>query len=149
MILIYFEGRLGDMYGHKKIFLVGSIWFGVWSLIAGFSVYSGTILFSICRGFQGIGPALMVPNALAIAGRSFEGQKKNIVFSLFGACAPGMYSSKCFTYRQDLTKRSWSSIRRSLRGKFCGISVVAMDVLDAGYHIVRLHCHKFSNPSFR
>lgn len=84
-------GRLGDMYGHKRIFLIGSIWFAVWSLIAGFSVYSGTILFSVCRGFQGIGPALMVPNAVAIAGRSFEGQKKNIVFSLFGACAPGMF----------------------------------------------------------
>jgi MFS family permease len=105
MILMYFEDRLGDMYGHKKIFLVGSIWFGVWSLIASFSVYSGTILFSICRGFQGIGPALVVPNALAIAGRSFQGQK-NIVFSLFGACAPGILSSECFAYNQELTKCS-------------------------------------------
>lgn len=77
------------MYGHKKIFLIGAMWYGVWSLAAGFSVYSGTILFSICRGFQGIGPALMVPNALAIAGRSFTGKKKNLVFAYFGACAPG------------------------------------------------------------
>jgi MFS family permease len=83
-------GRWGDMYGHKKIFLVGSIWYGVWSLIAGFSVYSGSILFSICRGFQGIRPALMVPNALAIAGRSFQGKEKNYVFACFGASAPGL-----------------------------------------------------------
>jgi MFS family permease len=61
----------------------------VCSLAAGFSVYSGTILFSVCRGLQGIGPALMVPNALAIAGRSFTGRKKNLVFACFGACAPG------------------------------------------------------------
>ncbi|CZR55885.1 related to Drug resistance protein YOR378W [Phialocephala subalpina] len=79
-------GRLGDMYGHKKIFLIGAIWFGVWSLIAEFSVYLGTILFSVCRGFQGISPALMVPNALAIGGRSFQGEKKNYVFAFFGAC---------------------------------------------------------------
>ncbi|KUJ18908.1 MFS general substrate transporter [Mollisia scopiformis] len=81
--------RLGDMYGHKKIFLVGTIWYGIWSVIAGFSVYSGTSRFSVCRGLQGIGPALMVPNALAIAGRSFEGKKKNYVFACFGASAPG------------------------------------------------------------
>jgi MFS family permease len=78
------------MYGHKKVFLIGTIWYGVWSLIAGFSVYSGSILFSVSRGFQGIGPALVIPNALAIAGRSFVG-KKNFVFACFGASAPGSY----------------------------------------------------------
>ncbi|PBP15649.1 MFS general substrate transporter, partial [Diplocarpon rosae] len=81
-------GRLGDMYGHKNVFLVGSIWYGVWSLICGFCVYSSSVFFSVARGFQGIGPALMVPNALAIAGRSFSGKKKNYVFALFGASAP-------------------------------------------------------------
>ncbi|KAJ5041595.1 uncharacterized protein L3040_005175 [Drepanopeziza brunnea f. sp. 'multigermtubi'] len=34
------NARLDDMYGHKKIFLVGSTWYGLWSLIAGFSLYS-------------------------------------------------------------------------------------------------------------
>ncbi|CZT09641.1 related to Drug resistance protein YOR378W [Rhynchosporium graminicola] len=64
-------GRLGDLYGHKTIFLIGTVWYGVWSLISGFSE-----------------PALMVPNALAIAGRSFVGKKKNYVFACFGASAP-------------------------------------------------------------
>ena len=82
-------GSLGDVYSYKKIFLIGTIWHGSWSLIAGFSVYSGTTLFSMCRGFQGIGPALVVPIALAIAGRSFKGKKKNWVFACFGASAPG------------------------------------------------------------
>ncbi|KAK2623578.1 hypothetical protein QTJ16_007132 [Diplocarpon rosae] len=81
-------GRLGDMYGHKRIFLVGSIWYGIWSLVCGFCVYSSSVLFSVSRCFQGIGPALMVPNSLAIAGRSFQGKKKNYVFALFGASAP-------------------------------------------------------------
>ncbi|KAH7327293.1 YOR378W-like protein [Rhexocercosporidium sp. MPI-PUGE-AT-0058] len=71
-------GRLGD----------NLFWYGVWSLIAGFSVYSTSILFSVCRSFQGIGPALIVPNALAIAGCSFQGKKKNYVFACFGASAP-------------------------------------------------------------
>lgn len=51
------EGRLGDMYGHKRIYLIGWIWFCVWSLISGFAYTSNNILFSICRAFQGIGKA--------------------------------------------------------------------------------------------
>lgn len=49
------SGRLGDMYGHKKIYLIGWLWFSVWSLILGFCYKSHHILFSICRAFQGIG----------------------------------------------------------------------------------------------
>ena len=68
------------MFGHKhKVFLIGTIWYGAWSLVAGFSVYrkglEGSILFCVSRGFQVIGPSLMVPNKLAIAGRSFEGKE--------------------------------------------------------------------------
>ncbi|EIN09836.1 MFS general substrate transporter [Punctularia strigosozonata HHB-11173 SS5] len=33
-------GRLGDMYGHKRVLLVAYVWFALWSLVAGFSVYA-------------------------------------------------------------------------------------------------------------
>ncbi|PVH77668.1 hypothetical protein DL98DRAFT_561495 [Cadophora sp. DSE1049] len=72
-------GRLGGLYGHKKIFPSWNN--GVWALIAGFSVYYGSILFSVSRGFQGIGPALVVPNGLVIAGHNFQGKKKNYAFA--------------------------------------------------------------------
>ncbi|KAF2264733.1 MFS general substrate transporter [Lojkania enalia] len=82
-------GRLGDMYGYKRIYLIGWAWFAVWSLISGFGYTSGVILFSICRAFQGIGPALLVPNAVALIGRTLPvGQKRNIGFACFGACGP-------------------------------------------------------------
>ena len=82
-------GRLGDMFGHKKLYLVGLGWYAVWSVIAGVSVYSGDVLFSIARGFQGIGPAIVVPNALAVVGRAYPPcDKKNLIFALFGAAAP-------------------------------------------------------------
>ncbi|RDW66493.1 hypothetical protein BP6252_10128 [Coleophoma cylindrospora] len=89
------SGRLGDVYGHKKIFIIGYFWYGLWSLIAGFSVYvksdyGGDVFFSICRGFQGMGPALLLPNALGLLGRAYpDGRRKHMVFSLFGGCAPG------------------------------------------------------------
>jgi len=67
-------GRLGDLYGHKKFFVLGSVWFGVWSVIAGLSVFSGArVFFDFCRAMQGIGPAFMLPNAVAILGMSVLG----------------------------------------------------------------------------
>jgi MFS family permease len=84
------SGRLGDVFGHRRMFIIGYLWLAMWSLIAGFSVYSGQILFDICRAFQGIGPALLLPNAIAILGRTYPpGRRKDMVFSIFGSTAPG------------------------------------------------------------
>jgi MFS family permease len=49
------------MYGHKRVYMLGWIWFGVWSFITGFSYTSNNIFFSICRAFQGIGKSRLFP----------------------------------------------------------------------------------------
>lgn len=86
---ILIAGRLGDTFGHKKFFVMGFLWFGLWSILAGFSVYADHIFFDCCRAFQGIGPAFTLPNAIAVIGRTYRpGRKQSVVFSLFGACAP-------------------------------------------------------------
>lgn len=86
-------GRWGDLYGHRRLFMIGYLWFAVWSLVAGFAVWSHSLIFfAFCRAMQGIGPAMLIPNALAILGRTYPpGKSKNMVFSLFGATAPGGY----------------------------------------------------------
>lgn len=82
-------GRLGDILGHKKLFIAGTLVFALWSLLAGVSVYSTFEFYAVCRAFQGIGASFMVPNALALIGRTYpEGDKKNLCFALFGASAP-------------------------------------------------------------
>lgn len=87
---ILISGRMGDILGHKRMLIFGYFFLGVWSGFAGFSAYvADHVFFDICRGFQGVGAALIVPNALALLGRAYPpGIKKNIVFSLFGAMAP-------------------------------------------------------------
>lgn len=90
------SGRLGDIFGHKRIFIIGFIWLGLWELAGGFSEYvqkhgsgSGTAFFIACRAMQGVGAALLVPNGQAMIGRGYSpGPRKNIVMSLFGAAAP-------------------------------------------------------------
>ena len=98
---ILIAGRLGDILGHKNLLIAGYLWYGVWSLVAGLSVYSHSqVFFDVCRALQGIGPALLLPNALAILGRIYPpGRRKEMIFSLFGATAPngflvgGLFSS--------------------------------------------------------
>ncbi|KAJ5679958.1 hypothetical protein N7462_008202 [Penicillium macrosclerotiorum] len=77
---ILLAGRLGDVYGHRRMFIIGFGWFSLWSLLAGFSIWSNQIFFDCCRALQGIGPAM--PNLP-------PGLRKEMIFSLFGATAPG------------------------------------------------------------
>lgn len=82
-------GRLGDELGHKRTFITGMAWYSIWCLIAGLSIYSSHILFIFARVFQGIGPALTLPNGLAMLGQSYSpGPRKNMAFAWFGGSAP-------------------------------------------------------------
>ncbi|CAK7899070.1 aminotriazole resistance protein [[Candida] anglica] len=87
---ILISGRIGDIVGLKKVFITGWIWVTVWSLISGLSVFSNSItFFIICRAFQGIGFALLLPCGLGILGFMYApGSRKNFVFGLVGASGP-------------------------------------------------------------
>lgn len=88
---IMISGRLGDMYGYKRMYLIGYAWFAVFSLAVGFSGFgSSTVILDVMRALQGIGPAIMMPNSQALIGNFYpRGPRQNLVFCLFGAVAPG------------------------------------------------------------
>ncbi|KAI1338208.1 MFS general substrate transporter [Xylariaceae sp. FL0016] len=87
---ILFSGRLGDVFGYKPMFLIGMGWFSVWSLVCGLAAYSNHVLFVFARVLQGIGPAIVLPNGLAILGATYApGRRKEMIFAIFGATAPG------------------------------------------------------------
>lgn len=87
-------GRAGDLYGAKRMVVLGWAWYGVWSTVAGLAVFAprgegAVVMFSVCQALRGIGPALLLPNALAIVGRAYpNGGRKNMVFATFAMCAP-------------------------------------------------------------
>jgi MFS family permease len=86
---ILFSGRLGDLFGWRNMLVIGYVWFGVWSIVAGLSWYSNHVLFVFARIFQGIGPAICLPNGLALLGALYgPSKRKNLAFAAFGACAP-------------------------------------------------------------
>ncbi|CAI4047514.1 borate transporter SKDI_13G0230 [Saccharomyces kudriavzevii IFO 1802] len=88
---ILISGRLGDIYGLKKMLTIGYVVIIIWSLICGLTKYSGSdTFFIISRAFQGLGIAFVLPNVLGIIGNIYVSGtfRKNIVISLVGAMAP-------------------------------------------------------------
>jgi EmrB/QacA subfamily drug resistance transporter len=67
--LLLVGGSLGDLYGRRKIFVVGVVVFAGASAWCGFA--SGIRALIVARGLQGIGGALLVPGSLALISSSF------------------------------------------------------------------------------
>lgn len=87
---ILISGRLGDMYGYKKMYCIGYLWFGISSLVCGFAGFTTSrVFFDVFRAIQGIGPAIMMPNSQALISSFYPPSfKREICLSLFGAVAP-------------------------------------------------------------
>ncbi|WP_406451130.1 MFS transporter [Streptomyces sp. NBC_00876] len=76
-------GRLGDIYGRKRVFLIGIGGFTVASALCGFAANPEMLVVS--RLLQGGTAALMVPQVLSIAHATFPAHERGKVFGLFGA----------------------------------------------------------------
>ncbi|KAI1007440.1 hypothetical protein K3495_g783 [Podosphaera aphanis] len=85
LLLIF--GRASDIYGGFPVHIAGYTWLAIWSLIGGFS--KNDIMLNICRALQGLGPAAFLPSSVMILGSTYRpGPRKNLVFSIYGACGP-------------------------------------------------------------
>lgn len=78
-------GRLGDIYGRKRIFLLGVGGFTVASLLCGIAADPAMLVGS--RVLQGLMAALMVPQVLSIIHVTFPAEERGKVFGMFGAVA--------------------------------------------------------------
>ena len=82
--LLLFGGRLGDLYGRRRMLQVGMAIFTVASLLVGLA--QDTVSMIASRGLQGFGAALTAPNALALIATTFpEGKERNKAMAVYGA----------------------------------------------------------------
>lgn len=82
--LLLLGGRLGDLYGRRRVFMIGLTIFAVASGLGGFAENEPMLLAS--RGLQGLGAALAAPAALALITTTFPaGPKRNQAFSVYAA----------------------------------------------------------------
>lgn len=81
-------GRAADLFGRKRIFLIGLVGFTLGSLLAG--VAQDEIMMIIARVIQGITAAFMSPAALSIILTEYkEGPERNKALGVWGAVAAG------------------------------------------------------------
>ncbi|MFF1379101.1 MFS transporter [Streptomyces sp. NPDC058308] len=76
-------GRLGDLYGRRRMLLSGTVVFTTASLLCGLATGPGVLIGA--RMLQGVGVALMIPQVLATLHVTFEGQNRSKAFGLYGA----------------------------------------------------------------
>lgn len=78
-------GRLGDIVGRRRMFLIGVCAFTIMSAIAGLS--PNIELLVGARVLQGFAGAMMMPQVLAITNNIFPAHERGMAFSLFGLSA--------------------------------------------------------------
>jgi MFS family permease len=90
-VVLVTGGRLGDVFGRRRMFVVGNIVFIAGSIVAGLSgsVHFGSItpidVLLIARVIEGIGAAFMMPNSLAIVSETFKGKEKGVAVGVWGS----------------------------------------------------------------
>src|SRR5438552_169275 len=79
-------GRMADLLGRRRIFMVGMAVFTIFSLLNGLAWSSGSLI--AFRGLQGLGAALLAPAALSILTTTFrEGRDRNVALGIWGAAS--------------------------------------------------------------
>src|SRR6201987_2794857 len=76
-------GALADLFGRKRVFLLGILLFTVASAACGLA--NDALFLIIARGIQGIGGAMMFATALALLSQEFHGRERGTAFGLWGA----------------------------------------------------------------
>ncbi|MEU5264166.1 MFS transporter [Amycolatopsis sp. NPDC021455] len=76
-------GRLGDIFGRKRLFLLGIAGFTVASALCGLS--AGPDMLVVSRVLQGVAGAMMVPQVLSIIHVTFPAEERGKVFGMYGA----------------------------------------------------------------
>ncbi|MEO3809714.1 MFS transporter [Sphaerisporangium sp. B11E5] len=82
-VFLITAGKLGDLFGHKRVFMVGIAGFAVTSLAIGLSQSIGLLI--ALRVLQGLFGALLQPAALALLRAAFPAERLNMAIGIWGA----------------------------------------------------------------
>ncbi|WP_128428323.1 MFS transporter [Streptomyces cyaneus] len=84
-VLLVLGGRLGDLFGRRRLFLGGMAAFGLTSLACGLAPSAWTLV--VARVAQGAASAAMLPQVLATIQAATSGQRRAKAMGLYGATA--------------------------------------------------------------
>jgi EmrB/QacA subfamily drug resistance transporter len=107
-------GRLGDLFGRRRLFVLGAAGFTVASVLCGLAPSTGTLI--AARLLQGAAGALMLPQGLGILREVFAADELPKAFGVFG---PVMGSAALF-------------------GPIIGGGLIGLDLFGTGWRMVFL-----------
>src|SRR4051812_48222286 len=76
-------GRLGDLLGRRKVFLVGVALFGAASVLIALADSVGLLI--VGRGLQGLGSAMIVPGSLSLVGVAYPPERRTAAIGIWAA----------------------------------------------------------------
>ena len=82
-MLLILGGRLGDLLGYRRMFLIGVAAFAATSGFCGLAASQGQLVFA--RIFQGAAAAIMVPQVLSLVQLLYPPHERGTVMGVFGA----------------------------------------------------------------
>ena len=98
-------GKVGDMVGRRRLFLIGLVVFVVASVLAGRSTSSSTLI--LARFLQGVGAATILPATLSTVNATFQGRERGIAFGIWGSVIGGMAALGPLLGGWLTTEHSW------------------------------------------
>jgi EmrB/QacA subfamily drug resistance transporter len=103
--LLLLGGRLGDLFGRRRVFMAGVVVFALASLVGGIAQTEAILLGA--RALQGVGAALASPTALALITTTFPaGQARNRAMGVYAAMS-GAGAAIGLILGGALTEASW------------------------------------------
>ena len=86
--LLLFGGRTGDLFGRRRMFIIGALMFTAGSMAGGLAT-SSTFLIA-ARAAQGVGAAILAPTALSLLAATFrQGAQRNRALGVYSAVSAG------------------------------------------------------------
>ncbi len=79
-------GRIGDIFGRKKMFMLGAVVFAVGSFIASISPNVPVLVVGESI-IEGVGAALMMPATISLLAANYQGRDRSIAFGIWGGVA--------------------------------------------------------------
>ncbi len=98
-------GKVGDMYGRRRMFIIGIVTFVVASMLAGRSTDGSWLIFA--RFLQGVGAAVILPATLSTVNATFQGKERGIAFGVWGSVIGGMAALGPLLGGWLTTEHSW------------------------------------------
>jgi MFS family permease len=81
-VLLLGAGALGDLYGHRRLYVGGLVVFALGSLACGLATDGSALI--AARVVQGVGAAAMFTTTFTLLNSSYQGRERGIAYGVWG-----------------------------------------------------------------